>query len=86
MPLDRLEFAGPEDASGSGYESRGLQVDHTGWWCPGSGALSLIAVCGRTQDVDSQQIRGEVSMQCSTEGCTFHETHDLSAFLWPPRL
>lgn len=37
--------------------------------CPGCGVLGI---------VDEDQYQGRVSIQCATDGCGYHETHDLS--------
>jgi hypothetical protein len=37
--------------------------------CPG---------CGIYADVDDDQWRGRVSVECATPGCTFHETHNFA--------
>lgn len=37
--------------------------------CPG---------CGTEGTIDFEQYTGRVSIQCPTEGCGYHETHDLS--------
>lgn len=34
--------------------------------------------CGLVGVVDEDQWHGRVSIDCPTEGCSYHETHDLS--------
>jgi hypothetical protein len=36
-------------------------------------------LCGVEQQLDNAHMFGHASIQCSTEGCTYHETHDLIA-------
>lgn len=35
-------------------------------------------LCGTWQYCDDDQFYGRVSLMCGVEGCTFHETQDLS--------
>lgn len=40
-------------------------------------------LCGTWGYIDDDQFHGRVSMECGEKGCTFHETHDLSAVVYP---
>lgn len=42
--------------------------------------------CGTWAEIDDDQYHGRVSVQCVTEGCRFHETHDFFAWLWRTKL
>ena len=46
-----------------------LEDGHWRIRCPG---------CGTEGTIDYEQYTGRVSIQCPTEGCGYHETHDLS--------
>lgn len=34
--------------------------------------------CGTFAEIDEDQYRGRVSVECSTAGCAFHETHNFA--------
>lgn len=34
--------------------------------------------CGTFADIDHDQYMGRVSVECSTPGCAFHETHNFA--------
>lgn len=34
--------------------------------------------CGTFADIDDDQYRGRVSVECGTPGCAFHETHNFA--------
>ena len=38
-------------------------------------------LCKCWGEIDDDQLHGRVSLQCGNDGCSFHETHDLSQLI-----